>query len=208
MKTKELIRLLNEQDPSGEEECCINNLDIMYIQKEPAYYDGSLQVFERDESHKILKNKKAKYVRKGSKIQITTESISDFLFDFPEMEIDYSELSEYSKQLKIQQNNRVVEFAKRIDDELFAENFVEWCLRKAKALDADLLEFKNTAKEFAVENLKIENFKDVDKSKSIHDNQIEMFEKLYKIELNEDGFGVDIKFLNSFSDPSDNRNSH
>jgi len=48
MKTKELIRQLQEQDPTGEAECCINNQDIHFVEALPAYYDGALEVLTRD----------------------------------------------------------------------------------------------------------------------------------------------------------------
>lgn len=44
MKTKELIKKLMEADPSGEIECCINNLDIHFVRLDPASYVGALQV--------------------------------------------------------------------------------------------------------------------------------------------------------------------
>ena len=59
MKSKELIRLLQEEDPSGEVEVCVQNFDILGIHTEPAYWDGSLQVLMRDASKPpIIKPKK------------------------------------------------------------------------------------------------------------------------------------------------------
>lgn len=50
MKTKDLIKLLMEEDPTGEIECCIDNQDIEEISWESAYYDGCLQIVKRDEN--------------------------------------------------------------------------------------------------------------------------------------------------------------
>ncbi len=48
MKTRELIRQLQEIDPTGEIEVCIGNADIWYLETKPAYWDGCLQVLKRD----------------------------------------------------------------------------------------------------------------------------------------------------------------
>jgi len=83
MKTKELIRRLQEEDPTGEIECCVGNQDIYFITQEPAYYDGPLQVLVHDESKrdKQWSITGAKIVRSGAKIQIHTMSIEDVIFD-------------------------------------------------------------------------------------------------------------------------------
>lgn len=49
MKTKKLIELLNQCDPSGELEVCLDNIDICSVGREPAYYDGALQVLIRND---------------------------------------------------------------------------------------------------------------------------------------------------------------
>ena len=36
MKSKELIQLLQEEDPTGEVEVCVNNVDIYFLSTEPA----------------------------------------------------------------------------------------------------------------------------------------------------------------------------
>jgi hypothetical protein len=76
MKTKELIRLLQEQDPSGELECCVYNVDIHCVECLPAFYDGSLQVLKRDHSKNPYYNViGAAYVDQGHKIVIKPLSI-------------------------------------------------------------------------------------------------------------------------------------
>jgi hypothetical protein len=50
MKTSELIRLLQEADPSGDVECCIDNHDIYSVERWPAFYDGALEILIRDPS--------------------------------------------------------------------------------------------------------------------------------------------------------------
>ena len=77
MKTKELIRQLQDADPSGEIEVCVGNVDIHFVERLEAYYDGTLQVLTRDETRKGYKIVGGKYKRTGSKINLHTLSISD-----------------------------------------------------------------------------------------------------------------------------------
>lgn len=49
MKTKELIRRLQEEDPTGELEVTVGKTDIYFIQTLPGYYDGCYQVLKRDQ---------------------------------------------------------------------------------------------------------------------------------------------------------------
>jgi hypothetical protein len=83
MKTKELIKRLQEADPSGELECCVGNIDIYFVTQEPAYYDGALQVLLHDETKRDLMWSivGAKLTRHGSKVQIHALSIEDAMFD-------------------------------------------------------------------------------------------------------------------------------
>ena len=76
MKTKELIRLLQEADPTGEEEVCVNNEDILDVGTEPAYWDGTLQILERDEKLSPYYNVVgATFKREGCKVSIFTHGI-------------------------------------------------------------------------------------------------------------------------------------
>lgn len=91
MKTKELIKRLQEADPSGELECCVGNVDIYFVEQLPAYYDGPLEVLVHDEA---LKDKcwsitGAKIVRSGQKVQIHTISIEDVMFDMVDDNRDF-----------------------------------------------------------------------------------------------------------------------
>ena len=53
MKVKDLIKQLQELDPTGEIEVCVGNSDIIDISLFPAYYDGYLQVLKKDLSKKL-----------------------------------------------------------------------------------------------------------------------------------------------------------
>jgi hypothetical protein len=104
MKTKTLIKLLQEADPTGEEEVCVGNVDIFDVHPDGAYYDGALQVLVRDDKLKPFWDiVGGKYVRTGKKIQIHTLSIQDLLLDDPEAPIEYigcGENSRYETQVE------------------------------------------------------------------------------------------------------------
>jgi hypothetical protein len=80
VKTKELIRQLQEADPSGELHVCVGNTDISFVSIEPAYYDGRQEIIERGEDCKVVC---ARITGKGQKIQIHCLSIDDAIFQDP-----------------------------------------------------------------------------------------------------------------------------
>ncbi len=91
MKTKELIRLLQEADPTGETECCVDNEDIHFVDRVPAYYDGTLQVFERDPAKKGFYDiVGVRFVRSGDKIKIRHMGYEDVIHNRSEVPIDTS----------------------------------------------------------------------------------------------------------------------
>lgn len=97
MKTKDLIRRLQEADPSGELECCVGNNDILFVSTEASFYDGCLQVFERDKSQEPFYNVVGlKYVSEGTKVSIHTLSVEDVILNDPDVKISFD--SEYSQQ--------------------------------------------------------------------------------------------------------------
>ena len=79
MKTKKLIELLQLEDPTGEREVCVGNVDIFHVERKPAYWDGCLQVLERDWDCKFYNVIGAKYTSKGDKVNIETLSIREAL---------------------------------------------------------------------------------------------------------------------------------
>lgn len=78
MKSKELVRLIQEMDPEGETEICVGNQAISYLDPMPAYYDGRLQMIETDKNGRAVS---AKYVSGGYKIKIKTFDIEDEIWD-------------------------------------------------------------------------------------------------------------------------------
>jgi hypothetical protein len=114
MKTKELIRLLQEADPSGEIECCVGNEDIYFVACEPAYYDGTLQVLIRDKSKKDYNIIGAEFRRDGYKIQFHCQSIEDAIYTAHEFdsELPVKILPEYPED-SIYYNKRLVDQIER-----------------------------------------------------------------------------------------------
>lgn len=99
MKTKELIRSLQELDPSGEEECCVGNVDIIYVQKMPAYYDGRLQVLQRD-AGKGFNVRGIDFRSHGVKIDLVTYSCHDGIFDNADFKVTGAVSDWYLEQIE------------------------------------------------------------------------------------------------------------
>lgn len=97
MKTKELIKRLQEADPSGEVEVCVGNEDILFVAKAPAYYDGCFQVLQRDPSLEPYYNVRGVEIRSsGEKLVIYPHGLEWALIDNPDMPVSFD--SEYSKK--------------------------------------------------------------------------------------------------------------
>lgn len=129
MKSKELIRILQKQDPSGETEVCIGNADVDCIVAMPAYWDGCLQVLQRDEEGNIIG---AKYKTQGEKIQIYPYPISEAINGHRQLTVDYSELSPEKAEATKKAHNDLEEWHIRLHIELEFNNFMEWVKSKLK----------------------------------------------------------------------------
>lgn len=88
MKTRDLIRRLQDADPTGEAEVCVDNEDICWVHPMEAYWDGRLQVLERDGNRVVG----AKVTSMGTKVKIVHLSIEEAIYDNPELPVDLSEL--------------------------------------------------------------------------------------------------------------------
>jgi hypothetical protein len=97
MKTKKLIELLNEADPTGEIECCVDNHDIYIVERLPAYWDGRLQVLIRDETSPWYNVTGAKITSRGDKIKLRTLSIDEAIWNDPELPVDLSECTDHGR---------------------------------------------------------------------------------------------------------------
>lgn len=141
MKTKKLIALLQEEDPSGELDVCVGNVDIHFVERLPAYYDGSLQVLERDEDCKYYNITGGRYVRAGEKVNIHTLSITDAISNAAGREkpfpVDYSELSSDQAEATKKAHDGLREWHRRLDIEHEHMYFKEWVKEEAAKLTAD-----------------------------------------------------------------------
>lgn len=88
MKSKDVIKMIQKADPSGEIECVVGNVDIYSAHMEPAYWDGSMQLLVRDPDCEFYNVIGAIYTSEGSKVSITTMSISDAMLDDPDLPVE------------------------------------------------------------------------------------------------------------------------
>jgi hypothetical protein len=135
MKSKELIRLIQEEDPTGEVEVCIGNADIFSVHTQAAYWDGKLQILKRDPAkapyYDIVG---ARYTTKGSKMVITAMSIVDVLSDNPDAEIDYSELGDTTAAHYKEQDDKTRALARHIERRCELNMFQRWAKGKAEVI--------------------------------------------------------------------------
>jgi hypothetical protein len=181
MKTKELIARLQEADPTGEEQCCIQNGDIWDISVEPAYYDGSLHVIDFDEDRRPVKGRR---FRSGKKINLNPIYISDAL-EYDNFVVEY--LTEEDRK-RYQPGD--VE-AKRHDKEISMivekEHFVNWVFVKIQTQRTVPLgwvdRIKKTAEDFyEAQKIGPDNpMTKVPMGKSYHDCREEYYEDTFSV---------------------------
>ena len=100
MKTKELIAELQRIDPDGEGEVCVDNRDIYYVAREPAYWDGRLQRLVIDETKKpYWCIAGGKFVSRGDKISIQALSLFDLATDDPDTPVEFDEGSKCYEEM-------------------------------------------------------------------------------------------------------------
>lgn len=154
MKTSELIRRLQKEDPSGEAHVVVGNVDIFCIEMLPAYYDGAAQELIRDPAKSPYYNiSGGKYKRSGEKLQIHTMSISDALFDNANLPIDYSELSPDRQVTVKQAHDQLRKFVGDINNKLEYDTFKEWVKDKASKLMEDLEDLDGISWQFFENNM-------------------------------------------------------
>jgi hypothetical protein len=107
MRTKDLIKKLQEADPSGELECNVMGHDVFYIDRSPYYYDGYSEVLIRDPAKEPYYNViGAKFNAPEDKITIVTHSIEDALYEDPELPIEYPGSSERNYKSWVEQTRQ------------------------------------------------------------------------------------------------------
>lgn len=154
MKTKDLIDKLKEADPSGDLECCIGNCDIIGIHTDPGYWDGCLQVLERDEKGRI---KGGKYCSGQTKVVIRTYSIRDFVVDNNNFKVSYD--GDYARKHYEPMIKEAREWSDKLHDDVEKGMFVKYMVRRTndQYCDLDEEEIVEAAKEFYDANL---NYRD------------------------------------------------
>jgi hypothetical protein len=193
MKSKEVIRLLQELDPDGETEVCVGNIDIHYIEHLPAYYDGTLQVLQRDENEDGYNIIGAKYCRKGNKLCIVPLSISDAIINDSSIDsdstliVDYSELPEDRKEQLKKQHDELRDWYKNLQNSLDREYFANWAIEEANKLTVDLDCFKEQVKAFAEKNIFRGLVTKVPQGESYYSTLRNIFSTKYEVVI-EDGF--------------------
>lgn len=137
MKTKRLIELLQREDPSGELECCVANEDIHFVSKDPAFWDGRLQVLSRNEHNNYYNITGGKYVASGFKISIHPLSIANAISDDPELSIDYTDCgnpqaAERYKQSDDKTRASIIDMETKMELKLFKE----WSVQKTSEISS------------------------------------------------------------------------
>lgn len=186
MKTKELIKQLQEEDPSGENEVYVGNESISFVSAEPAYYDGAAKQVIRDKNGYAISGK---YVRKGTKIQIHTISFYDLVFEDPNFQIDFSELNEHNRESTIKRYDKIREFSKSVDYDIDLDNFIEWVVNNVKQYgEYDKKYIEDISKIFFINN-DLHNIKYTitESTGSQHDNRQLQWSGLFEVTC-EDGF--------------------
>ena len=142
MKSKEVIRLIQEIDPTGEIEVCVGNEDIHFIDRVAAYYDGCLRVLVRDPGKEPYYDVVGiKYVSKGDKIDIHTLSVKDVIWEDPDVPIDYSGLgkAQAAHYLELNEKDRAEVVKLLRDSEL--KLFLRWANDTARTAFPGLPEY-------------------------------------------------------------------
>jgi hypothetical protein len=87
MKTSELIKLLQKEDPDDQCFVCIDNHPVSGVGSMAYYWDGRLESVVRDENHLPIK---AGYPSGVRKMKIFYDSLEEALMDNPNVELDLS----------------------------------------------------------------------------------------------------------------------
>jgi hypothetical protein len=95
MKTKELVRLLQKADPTGEVDCCVDGIDIFSVQRLPAFQDGPKEVLHREADRKPnFDVVRGTISRRGEKVLIKTLSLRSALVKDPDLHIEVLDCDE------------------------------------------------------------------------------------------------------------------
>jgi hypothetical protein len=157
MKTKELIKRLQEEDPSGELDVSVGNCDIHFVDCLPGYYDGCQQVLIRDENNKYYNIIGGKYNATKEKVMIHTLAFTDAIWEDHKLPIDYSDLdSERTARYK-ENDDKIRQEAADCDYRHELEYFTKHIKERAAEISGELNGIEDVAKDFFDKNLSPED---------------------------------------------------
>lgn len=149
MKVRELVKLLLEEDQ--EAEACVHNADIECIYAAQAYWDGRLQVLERDAEGHVIGGK---YTSKGWKVNICPSSITDQIWGDPEFKVDYSELGG-SQERYIESDNKTRQASRDVELKVEMDAFYRWAKKRADEIREGDGDIRYSSDTFFKENLHV-----------------------------------------------------
>ena len=91
MKTRDLIKQLQETDPSGELEVTVGKTDIHFAETIPGYHDGCYQVLKRDPNIEGYNIVGAEIRSNDQHVCIHTLSICNALLDDPKLPVEFAD---------------------------------------------------------------------------------------------------------------------
>lgn len=153
MKTKEIIERLQELDPAGELECCVDNQSIFSIHVEPAYWDGCLETIQRDSSKRGYNVIGCKIVSGGEKVSFDVHSIQDAIFHNDEVPVEFDgDHTEMKYKDWVEEQRRV---SRQVSHSVDLDSFCRYIKKKAAELNHTLSEDEVyvAAQWFYVQNL-------------------------------------------------------
>lgn len=92
MKTRELIKMLQEVDPGGEAEVVVENRPIHFAEALPAYYDGRMHCLIQDPSISTYNVIGYKITGEGRKVRLNLLDLEDVILHDHNLPVDLSEL--------------------------------------------------------------------------------------------------------------------
>lgn len=113
MKTRELIELLQKEDPSGTHEVCIDNQPIWNVIKHPSYYDGRLMRYtpELTQDNFCIPDK-IDFISEGTKVNIMYYSWKSALWD-SDGKLQLGEcVSDHTRKIFNEERQRILNFIK------------------------------------------------------------------------------------------------
>ena len=114
--------MLKEADPTGEEEVCIDNQPVWFVQRMPAYYDGRLVRYEPplplDEEEGMRIPDKMHFISDGAKIEIMYYEWRSVMWD-SEGKIELGRCpSDHTKGIVDEERQKVFDFMDGREDRI------------------------------------------------------------------------------------------